>query len=187
MNKHTKNRIYRSFNSLLREMPFEKITVSMIAKKSDISNATFYRYFIDKYDVMNYHYKTHLDKWLAEAKCNSWAEFYKLTFTSALKDKKREQNALSVVGANSYSSFLVNYSYKVIESSAVKCRGGEPLTHEEELLLTVFVHGIIAVHNAWVNDELDYTLDEISYIMYLAMPETLRDLWWNPNSPDESG
>lgn len=184
MRDNTKIQILRACNSLLREVPFEKITVSMIAKKSGISKPTFYRYFIDKYDVMNYNYKRNLDKWISNNNCRCWREFYVKMYTASMTDSKREKNAFSAVGTNSYKAFLFQYSYAAIESSATKCRGGAPLTREEKIYLSIFCYGVIDLNFDWINGKLDYTVEEMAELTYLALPETLRDLWWNPKIAD---
>ena len=51
---YTRQRIFDAFNELLNHMPFEKITVEMIINQSGVSKSTFYRYFHDKYDVLNF-------------------------------------------------------------------------------------------------------------------------------------
>ena len=53
--------IIAGFNRLITENDFQKISVDMIVKEADVSRATFYRYFKDKYDVMNATYKNLLD------------------------------------------------------------------------------------------------------------------------------
>lgn len=175
----TKDRVLMACNKLLREMPFEKITVSLIIKRSGVSKSTFYRYFLDKYDVMNYNYKRNLDRWIVGRKCNNWWELYYNIFDSSLRDKKREKTAYSVVGTNSYSQFLHDYSYKTIESMTVSCRG-YPLSREEELNLSLFCYGGIAVNVDWLNGKLDYTVDEMTNLIFMAMPETMRYLWKQP-------
>lgn len=50
----TKQHITDSFNALFRKYPLEKITVNMIIENAGVSKSTFYRYFLDKFDVMNY-------------------------------------------------------------------------------------------------------------------------------------
>jgi AcrR family transcriptional regulator len=78
----------------MREKPFEKITVSLIIKRSGVSKSTFYRYFLDKYDVMNYNYKRNLDNWIVARKCTDWRDLYYCIFSSPIKDKKREKKRL---------------------------------------------------------------------------------------------
>ncbi|MDR1132303.1 MAG: TetR/AcrR family transcriptional regulator [Oscillospiraceae bacterium] len=180
MNIHTKNRIVSSCNALLRALPFEKITVSMIAKRSGVSKPTFYRYFLDKYDVVNYSYKVNLDRWRSHSGGRSWRDFFIKMYTASKADSKLLKNAYSTVGINSYKEFLFKYSYEAIQTSAIKCRGGAPLTREEEIYLAIFCYGVIAVDYEWINGNLDYTAKEMAELTYRALPGTLRDLWWNP-------
>lgn len=184
MRDNTRIQILRACNRLMREVPFEKITVDMIANKSGVSKPTFYRYFKDKYDVMNYNYKRNLDKWVSNNICSNWKEFFFKMYSASMADTKREKNAFSAVGINSYKSFLFQYSFAAIESSATKCRGGSPLTRDEVIYLSIFCYGVIELNYAWINGNLGYTVEEISELTYLALPETLRDLWWPPQTLD---
>ena len=47
----TKQHIETTFLKLLEEMPFEKLTTSLIIKKCLISKGTFYAHYLDKYDL----------------------------------------------------------------------------------------------------------------------------------------
>lgn len=176
---NTKDRILSACNSLLREMPFEKITVSQIVKRSGTSKSTFYRYFLDKYDVLNYNYKKNLDSWIVKGECKNWRELYYYIFSWSKKDAKREKNAYAVVGTNSYSKFLHDYSYHIIENMTVSCRG-TPLSKEEEFNLSLFCYGGIAMNVDWLAGKLDYTVDEITDLIFMAMPVSMRYLWKQP-------
>lgn len=180
MKDTTKNHIMHSCNSLMREIPFEKITVSMIAKRSGISKPTFYRYFLDKYDAVNYSYKKFLDKWVSTSDCSNWRDFYVKMYSASQNESKLLKNAYSAAGINSYKEFLFHYSYAAIENSATRCRGGAPLTREEKIYLAIFCYGVIAVDYEWINGNLDYTIEEMAELTYLSLPSTLRDLWWKP-------
>lgn len=60
MANYTKKAILSNFEQMLIEMPFDKITVSALVERSEISSNTFYYHFRDIYDL--------LDVWLAEQK-----------------------------------------------------------------------------------------------------------------------
>lgn len=60
MANYTKKAIFNAFEELLLEKPFDKITVSAIVAKSEISPNTFYYHFQDIYDLM--------DQWLDKKK-----------------------------------------------------------------------------------------------------------------------
>ncbi len=56
MAQYTKKAILQTFQDMLEKMPFDKITVSAIVAKCEISSNTFYYHFQDIYDL--------LDTWL---------------------------------------------------------------------------------------------------------------------------
>ena len=56
MPDRTKREIVAAFNRLIARSEMEKITTLRIAEEAEVSKATFYRYFKDKYDVLNYNY-----------------------------------------------------------------------------------------------------------------------------------
>ena len=49
---------------LLKEKPFEKVTVEDIVNKCGASRPTFYRHFKDKYDLMDWIYLRHANKYM---------------------------------------------------------------------------------------------------------------------------
>ena len=51
--KYTKSIIKETFLNLLEEKDINKITVSEICKIADINRATFYRYYLDVYDLLD--------------------------------------------------------------------------------------------------------------------------------------
>ena len=54
--KRTVKLLTDTLTELLEKEPFEKITVMDICEKSMIPRATFYNYFEDKYDLLNYYW-----------------------------------------------------------------------------------------------------------------------------------
>lgn len=52
--ERTEDRIIKSFKKLVNENSFDKVTVTMIAEDAGISRPIFYRYFKDKYELMDY-------------------------------------------------------------------------------------------------------------------------------------
>lgn len=50
--RYTKMVIRESFMELLAEMPIEKITVKAICEGADINRATFYRYYLDVFNLL---------------------------------------------------------------------------------------------------------------------------------------
>lgn len=51
-NKKTKNNIQQAFLQLLKEKPFDSITVGHITTTAGINRGTFYLHYLDKYDLL---------------------------------------------------------------------------------------------------------------------------------------
>ena len=49
--KKTKKAIFQAFSELLKEKELRKITVQEVVDKADISRVTFYKYYLDVYDL----------------------------------------------------------------------------------------------------------------------------------------
>lgn len=50
---YTQKAIMRAFGEMLEEMPFDKITVTALVKRCDISSNTFYYHYRDIYDLLD--------------------------------------------------------------------------------------------------------------------------------------
>ncbi len=68
--RRTRQMLQQAMSSLLREKEFVDITVQDITEGADLNRATFYKHFLDKYDLLNAivreRFQTHLDAALPE-------------------------------------------------------------------------------------------------------------------------
>lgn len=173
----TKNSIIESFNRLISKWHFDKITVEMIAREAGVSHATFYRYFKDKFDVMNANYKNLLDYYATPEKCGSYRELYCNLFRAAL-DWRDIQKAFESTGINSFSSFIYEYSYNTALQITKQNRGGEGFTEAERLQSEVYCKGISYMYERWIKGQYDLTPEDAADALYEMMPKSLREYWW---------
>lgn len=92
----TKQHITDCFNGLSRKYTLDQITVNMIAEAAGVSKSTFYRHFLDKYDVMNYNYKRVLDEIFSFNACKSWNELFLSILSFIEKDINRIRHAFFI-------------------------------------------------------------------------------------------
>ena len=102
----TKQAIVASFNHLITEVDFQKISVDMILKEAGVSRSTFYRYFKDKYEVMNANYKDLLDYYVSPHRSRNYRELFVGLFEYGLKNLAVFRRALESTGFNSFSNFI---------------------------------------------------------------------------------
>lgn len=126
----TKQHITDSFNALFRKYPLEKITVNMIIENAGVSKSTFYRYFLDKFDVMNYNYKRVLDEIFAHNACKSWEDLFNSILSYIDNDIDRIKNAFLYLGDNSYDKYVFDYSFARMNDKCVE-KNGRALSQNE--------------------------------------------------------
>ena len=170
--------ILDAFNRLITEMDFQKISVDMIIKEANISRSTFYRYFKDKYEVMNANYKNILDYYITPEKSkNYWDLCYHL-FSYGQKHLKIFKRALESTGFNSFNNFIYEYSYQTALAITKANRNGNGFTPVEELQVDVFCNGICAVYRNVAFQRYEIDASTAADALYEMMPESLKHYWW---------
>ena len=178
MVNRTLNAILAGFNRLISEVDFHKISVDMIMKEAGVSRSTFYRYFKDKYDVMNLNFKNILDYYVTPGRCHNYRELCYHLFSYAQDNLKAFKRALDSTGFNSLSNFIYEYSYQTALKITRHNRGGEGFTPAEELQVDVFCNGICAVYRNIANQRYKIDPGTAADALYEMMPESLKHMWW---------
>ncbi len=178
MGNKTAKTILDSFNKLILENDFHKITVDMIMKAAEVSRATFYRYFKDKYDVMNANFKNLLDFYVSPEQSSNYRDLCFHLFDYGLKHLQMFKKAMESTGFNSFSNFIYEYSYQTALEITRQNRNGEGFTPSEELQADVFCNGICAVYKNMVNGRYKINASDAADALYEMMPESLKHYWW---------
>ena len=179
--------ILEAFNRLIEEMDFQKISVDMIMREAEVSRSTFYRYFKDKYEVMNANYKNLLDYYVAPERSTGYRDLCFHLFSYALDNLKVFKRALESTGFNSFSNFIYEYSYQTALAITRSNRNGEGFTPAEELQVDVFCNGICAVYKNLVCQRYKIDASTAADALYEMMPESLKHYWWNTSAPPDLG
>ena len=180
MVNRTANAILSGFNRLIEEFDFQKISVEMIMREADVSRSTFYRYFKDKYDVMNANYKNTLDYYVAPERSKNYRDLCFHLFTYGQQHLKVFKRALDSTGFNSLSNFIYEYSYQTALAITQANRNGQGFTPTEELQVDVFCNGICAVYKNIAGQRYKIDPSDAADALYEMMPESLKHYWWMP-------
>jgi len=174
----TTNVILSAFNRLIVEHDFQKISVEMIVEEAGISRSTFYRYFKDKYEVMNANFKALLDYYVAPERSRNYRDLCYHLFEYAQDNLKIFRRALDSTGFNSFSNYIYEYSYQTALAITRSNRNGEGFTPAEELQVDVFCNGICAVYKNLVRQRYRIDASTAADALYEMMPESLKHYWW---------
>lgn len=178
MLSRTENAIIDAFNRLMNKNDFNKISVEMILEAATVSRSTFYRYFKDKYEVMNANYKHLLDYFVKPERSSNYRDVIFQLFDFAKDNARLFRNALESTGFNSFSNFVYEYSYETALKITRANRNGVGFTPSEELQVDIFCNGICAVLRNIVHERYKISASEAADALYEMMPGSLKHYWW---------
>lgn len=186
MVNRTRRDIVEAFRRLIAKQEIDQFTSMDIAKEAGVSKATFYRYFKDKYDVMNYNYKELLDGCLE--KCRNYRDLFYMLFHIAQTEWKPLRKAFHSTGVNSFANYIYTYSMTVADEITRQNRSGSGFTPEETFQIDVFCHGISYMYNKWTNGQYNIPAQKAADLLYAMAPDSLKHYWFvqNANGPQES-
>jgi len=177
MVKRTQKAIVDAFNRLISRKRFDDITVADIISEAEVSKATFYRYFHDKYDVMNSNYKELLDEFMGLEDCSSYRDLYHRLYQAGATKLRDIRGTFGSSGVNSFEAFIFTYSRDAVVRITRQSRAGVGLTPQEELQLDVFCYGISYMYRKWIEGKYELSADEAADLLFEMMPETLSCYW----------
>lgn len=103
-----------SMKELLRQETIEKITVEEVCERSEISRRSFYRYFIDKFDVVSWIVDREYYDHLEVTKEKSLWELYPSFLQYLFENREWIRNALPYQGQNSLREHLFRRTFPII-------------------------------------------------------------------------
>lgn len=164
--KYTKKIISETFFALLKEKEINKITVSELCLKADINRATFYRYYVDIYDLLAKIQEEFMDelKDLTLDKDYTVRSFSKEVLQVFLNNKE----LLNIIfKTQNHIYFLNDYLELVYE----KCKNKwskyvENLDETRiDFAATFIFNGAIGVINYWVQNDYNQSVDYIASVI----------------------
>lgn len=177
MKDRTQEAILNAFNTLIEKNDFDKITIQMIIDEAGVGRTTFYRYFKDKYDVMNYNYKQMVDMAFTPERIDTLEDLFLIFYQMGRTYWQPLVRMFDSTGINSLSHFIADYSYeaakKIIEANRKK-----PLTEVEKLKLRVFCGGCSYMYEDWIRGKYEMTPEEAAHALYMTVPEEFQGYLW---------
>ena len=175
--EQTKYRLAQAMKVCMKEKPVDRITVQEIVDVCGVTRQTFYRKFLDKYDLINWYF----DKLLLESFAHmgsgrtileglerkfAYIQEERVFFTAAFSSD--DQNCLK---KHDYSLILQFYSRQILEKTGLAPEG------DIRFLLEMYCHGSIYMTVKWVLGGMPLTPAQMARGLVDAMPAKLGALF----------
>ena len=172
--KSTKELILSSLYDLLKERPYEKVTVSAIVKNCGISQRTFYHHFKDKHDLMEWSYLHVLDDYCERNRENmTFSKWLLFSAEAAWEHRFVLQKFLQYSGQNSLRISLQ-------QSMTERCLNmiqdvyGDQITEELKSVVSFYIGGLITYVEKILSETVIPTPEESILLFHACMPACLK-------------
>ena len=145
----TKNALAGALKDLMRQKPFEKISVSDICEQCGLGRKSFYYHFKDKYDLVNWiFYVDFIGKMDIAAYDNGW-DLIRDLCEHFYADKQFYRAALAIEGQNSFHDYILETFRPIM---ALSIRELYPDIREQSFFADFFGDAFLAAIMRWLSD-----------------------------------
>lgn len=149
-NPEIKRALSQGIKSLMSEMKFEDITVADICKASAVSRRSFYRYFQDKYALLNYVHYDDYCRFFDEKKTSHAWELFPSACAHLYENRKFYLNAFDVTGPGAFREFCIERLRVYLERDfGAACK----TESEREFYITRVLNAVFDALQIWLSSE----------------------------------
>ena len=167
--KYTQKIIKDTFIDLLSEKDISKVTVSEICSIADINRATFYRYYLDVFDLLDKMEDEFVQKVKDAYTINDSDEqplsHYVISLLNmCYENQKLAKILFTATGKPYFLNSILEEAYNKCSIRWTKERPDISLTDIEYATVYIF-NGTLGVVNYWIQSDFDKSADEIASII----------------------
>ena len=176
MDRHdeTKYIFAQAIKDLIKVAPLDNIAVTDIVSSSAMTSQTFYRYFNDKYDLVNWYFeKLVLQSFRQMGNGCSLQEALQLKFAFINSEHSFFKEAFK---SNDYNN-LVNYDFNCIYEfykGIIEKNLNHSVDDDLDFLLKMYCKGSIDMTVDWVLNDMPISIEKIVSLLIEALPKRLE-------------
>ena len=173
----TKYKLAAAMKECMKTTPVDRITVTSIVEGAGVTRQTFYRNFLDKYDLINWYFDKLVLKSFEQIGVShtigesltqklEFIQEEKAFFTEAFRSDDRNS-------VKEHDFELILQFYKDL----IARRTSRPLGEELQFLLEMYCQGSVYMTVKWVTEGTKMPPERLAELMVKAMPEKISELF----------
>lgn len=173
----TKYRLARAMKECMKSTSVENITVKQITEECGLTRQTFYRNFLDKYDLINWYFdKLVLQSFEQIGVGHTVGESLTQKFEFIRSEKAFFTEAFR---SDDYNSVKEHDFTLILQfyMSLIARKTSRPLSEELEFLLEMYCRGSVYMTEKWVLGGMKDSPAQMSYKLVEAMPPKLEKVF----------
>ncbi|MBR1628833.1 MAG: TetR/AcrR family transcriptional regulator C-terminal domain-containing protein [Lachnospiraceae bacterium] len=175
--KTTKEILVESFIELSKKKEVNRITIEDIVNNCQLSPATFYRYFKDKYDLIAWEYARNFDERFhaVDGQKYTWRDYVLETVRYSWENRIYLQNLLNnTKGYQSYIKHVTECTLAMYRDHFIRKFGENSMDGDMEIYLRHSVYGSVHLACAWVVGEFEATPEHLTELICNCVIDPLK-------------
>ena len=175
-NTGIEKRCFDALIHLMSERTLEEVAIVDILKEADISRSTFYRHYLDKYDLLNKSYEKILENTILYG--GEYGNF-KATFMDLYEVLQTYSAFFAHAFADKGQNSLFDYIHQKMERVYSKMLMDHGVNMHDPINIYVlqgYIHGTLQITYNWLASGAKEDIDTILQTMYKLMPDMMRSV-----------
>ena len=159
---NTKERIVEAYIELESERPVEKITVTALVERSRITRKTFYYYFKDIYDLLEWIFTNEVIEEIDNEKEEDWQQKFIYIFEYVIQNKEFIKNVYSSGSKEYFLKFVYKQTNLLIINFIEKEYKNKKVKEENKKFIANFYkYGFVGIMEEWIETGMKENPKEI--------------------------
>ncbi len=146
----TKRALASSLKELMKDIPFEKITISNICDKCDMNRKSFYYHFKDKYDLVNWIFDTEFLTPIQNKNIADQWELIEMLAQYFYDNKDFYRKIMRLSGQNTFWEHFRDLTYPLLSSRTCELMKTD---NPPEFILNLLSDIFVSVFSRWLFDK----------------------------------
>ena len=162
--------------SLCKEKHLDIITIKDILARSGAARQTFYNHFKDKYDLINYIYRSEADRLLDIFNRGlDWHDTLLEIYTHFYNYKYFYIQAIKMDGQNCFFDYMQQNTISFYTNTVIRKYGKDIITDELLFIIKHTSYGDVNICREWMLKDMDLPIEDMADYLIACIPTKLSE------------
>ncbi|MFC6261775.1 TetR/AcrR family transcriptional regulator [Levilactobacillus fujinensis] len=168
-----RQQLFNAVYTLGQHQEIKNITVNDILQEASVSRGSFYKYFADKYDVINCYYQESMTEIFKDCHEYTWEGIFTKSLTYLKSHQAFFKMTFQDTGQNSFTDFFRSELVREFSNTIIIHSTHQSLSTDEQKALHFYVDGFVSYIRRWALTDMRQPTTELGHDLHLFMPELL--------------
>lgn len=178
-----RQQLFNAVYTLGQHQEIKNITVNDILQEASVSRGSFYKYFADKYDVINCYYQDAMAEIFKDCHEYTWEGIFNKSLTYLKAHQVFFKMTFQDTGQNSFTEFFRSDLVREFSKTIIVHSDHQTLSVDEQKALHFYVDGLVSYIRRWALTDMQQPTAELAHDLHLFMPELICRIKLNLRHP----